>query len=253
MTLGTLMHHVIEIVFSENEPVPDAGAVEAKTPAALNDALRRYSAWLNGPGWATERASLLREAQTIALSWGRFLRDTGAIVLHNEVDLEGNFDGLLIAGRADCLLSMPDGRVLVVDHKRSKSFSRRNRMSKGWDLQVALYRAMLERPSAESPLTRLIRDGAQTVTAYHTMLDATVLTDVGGDGLAGAEVAATDISVNAIEQLKHFVSEVGAGTVRLNHTDDIKVLEKDRGITPYALKDNGFVAAFVMPADEDSE
>ena len=180
------------------------------------------------------------------------MHESGAEVLHNEVELAGDNGGLLVAGRADCLLRLPDGRILVVDHKRSKSASRRNRMSKGWDLQVALYRSMLERPSIDTPLTRLISEGAHPVTAYHTMLDATVLTDTNGVGILGTEPATNDISVNAMEHLAQAVAEVGGGTIRLNQDDDAKSLEKGRGITAYALKDNAFVTAFMMPAEEDT-
>ncbi len=253
MTLGTLMHHVLECVFPENQPVPDTSAVDERTPNALEDAIRRHASWLNGPAWTAERTNLLREAQMIAQSWGGFLRDTDATVLHNEVELAGDFGGLLIAGRADSLLKLPDGRVLVVDHKRSKSDARRERMTKGWDLQVALYRAMLERPSEKTPLTRLVQEGAQTITAYHTMLDATVLTDLGGESIPGTEAASVDISTHATDHLLHVVSEVGVGIIRLNRSDDIGEMAKERGITPYALKDNEFVKAFNLPAEERSQ
>jgi len=252
MTLGTIMHHVLEFVFPENEPLPDTTKVNARTPDALTDAIGCHAIWLNGPAWTAERANLLREAQMIAQSWGGFLRNASATVLHNEIELAGDFGGLPIAGRADSLLKLPDGRVLVIDHKRSKSYARRERMMKGWDLQVALYRAMLERPSEETPLTRLFQEGAQTITAYHTMLDATVLTDLGGESIPGAEAASVDISTNATDHLLQVVSEVGAGIIRLNRADDIGVMEKERGITPYALKDNEFVKAFTLPAEEAS-
>ena len=252
MTLGTIMHHVLEFVFPKTEPLPNATEVDKKTPGALDDAIGSHATWLSGPAWATERANLLREAQMITRSWHDFLRNAEATVLHNEIELEGDFNGLLIAGRADSLLKLSDGRVLVVDHKRSKSHARRERMTKGWDLQVALYRAMLERPSEETPLTRLVQEGAQTITAYHTMLDATVLTDFGGESIPGAEAAPVDISTNATDHLLEVVSEVGAGVIRLNRSDDIGVMEKERGITPYALKDNDFVKVFTLPAEEES-
>ncbi|WP_165590733.1 PD-(D/E)XK nuclease family protein [Ruegeria denitrificans] len=253
MTLGTIMHHILEVVFPKEEPIPDATAVDVKTPEALVDAIKCHAIWLNGPAWNTERANLLREARMIAQSWGGFLRKSEATVLHNEIGLEGDFDGLPIAGRADSLLRLPNDRVLVVDHKRSKSYSRRARMTKGWDLQVALYRAMLERPSEAMSLTRLVPEGVKTTTAYHTMLDATVLTDFGGEGIPGAEVASVDISANATDHLLQAVSEARAGIIRLNRSDDISIMEKDRGITPYALKDNEFVKAFTLPAEEGSQ
>ncbi len=253
MTLGTVMHHVLEVVFLKNEPLPDAAAIDIKTPEALVDAINRHAIWLNGSAWTTERANLSREARMITQSWGGFLRKAEATVLHNEIDLEGDFGGLPIAGRADTILALPNERVLVVDHKRSKSYSRRERMTKGWDLQVALYRAMLERPQEETPLSSIVPEGAQKITAYHTMLDATLLTDVDGEGILDAEVASVDISANATDHLLQAVSEVRTGIIQLNRSDDIKVVEKERSITPYALKDNEFVKAFALPTEEGSQ
>ncbi len=253
MTLGTIMHHVLEVVFPKDGPLADATAIDIKTPEALVDAINRHAIWLNGSAWTTERANLSREALMIAQSWGSFLRKAEATVLHNEIDLAGDFGDLPIAGRADTILALPNERVLVVDHKRSKSYSRRERMTKGWDLQVALYRAMLERPHEQTPLQSIVPEGAKKITAYHTMLDATVLTDAGGEGLPGAESASVDISANATDHLLHALSEIRAGIIRLNQSGDIRVMEKERGITPYALKDNEFVNAFILPTEEGSQ
>ncbi len=254
LTLGSLMHKVIEVLFPEEAPVPEDPALQAGLADALEQGIASEAPWLSGPDWAAERASLAREAETTVLAWARFLRGTGAEVLRNEIVLAGDHGGLLIRGRADCVLRLPDGRLLVVDHKRSRASGRRNRMTKGWDLQVALYRAMLERPSQDTALTELVRAGARPVTAYHTMLDCTVIVDATGAGIAGAEAATVDISSNALELLAHRVAEVGGGTIRLNSAGDLKRFDKDCGITAYALKQNSLVTAFLMAeAVEDME
>ena len=126
-------------------------------------------------------------------------------------------------------------------------------MAKGWDLQVALYQAMLERPSIQTPLTELVAGGANVVTAYHTMLDGTVLSDVAGAGLPRVEPASADASKQAMEHLAKVVAEVGAGTIRLNQTDDVAALKKERGITAYALEDNAYVRAFLAPSNEEDQ
>jgi hypothetical protein len=74
------------------------------------------------------------------------LSSINARVIDNEIDLMGEAHGLNLFGRADCLLSLPDGRLLIIDHKKSGSGKRRDRMMVGWDLQLALYRAMLLKP-----------------------------------------------------------------------------------------------------------
>ena len=254
MTLGTLMHQVLEDTFAEGAPVPEPAELDADVPGHLDPAIRRH-AWLTAAAWTTERSSLLREARDICTAWANFLREAGAGVLHNEIALKGEHGGLLLHGKADCLLKLPDGRILVVDHKRSSASGRRERMIRGWDLQVALYRAMLERPTEETALTRLVAGGAQIVTAYHMLRDGTVLSDAQGGDVPRVETAGEDASVNAMDHLAQVLAEVGAGTIHLNHADDARTFDKDRGIKAYAL-DNTLVAAFSIPetaTEEDAQ
>lgn len=253
MTLGTLMHQVLEDVFAEGTPVPDENTLADAIPDVLDTAIRRHAAWLADAAWATERRSLLREARDICSAWAGFLQETGAEVLHNEIPLAGEYGGLLLHGKADCLLKLADGRILVVDHKRSSAGGRRDRMAKGWDLQVALYRAMLERPTEESALTQLVAEGAQVVTAYHMLRDGTVLSDADGGNVPRVETASNDASVNAMEHLAEALAEVGAGTIRLNHLSDPKAFEKERGIKKVYALDDPLVAAFSLPVAANEE
>lgn len=255
MTLGILMHQVLEDVFVEGAPVPDDATFAATVPTVLDAAIRRHAGWLTDAAWATECRSLLREARDVCTAWAGFLRDTGAQVLHNEIALKGEHGGLLLHGKADCLLKLPDGRILVIEHKRSSAGGRRDRMAKAWDLQVALYRAMLERPTEETALTRFVADGARVVTAYHMLRDGTVMSDADGTGLPRVETASADASGNAMEHLAQVLAEVGAGTIRLNNAGDAKTFDKERGIKAYALS-NPLVAAFSLPeraTQEDAE
>ena len=255
MTLGTLMHQVLEDTFAEGVPVPDDTELDSAVPGHFDAAIRRHAGWLTDASWTTERRSLLREAREVCTAWAGFLRETGAEILHNEIDLNGERGGLLLHGKADCLLKLPDGRIVVVDHKRSSAGGRRDRMARGWDLQVALYRAMLERPTQQTALTRLVADGAEVITAYHMLRDGTVLSDAQGGNVPRVEKAGEDASVNAMDHMARVLAEVGAGTVRLNHTDDAKTFNKDRGIKAYAL-DAPLVAAFSLPetaTEEDAQ
>ena len=252
MTLGTLMHQVLEDTFAEGVPVPDDTELDSAVPGHLDAAIRRHAGWLADASWATERRSLLREARDVCTAWGGFLRQTGAEILHNEIVLKGERGGLLLHGKADCLLKLPDGRIVVVDHKRSSAGGRRDRMAKGWDLQVALYRAMLERPTEETALTRWVADGAQVITAYDMLRDGTVLSDAQGGDVPRVETAGEDASVNAMDHLTQVLAEVGAGTIRLNREGDAKTFDKERGIKAYALE-NPLVAAFSLPDAQEEE
>jgi hypothetical protein len=252
MTLGTLMHQVLEDVFEEGAPVPHEDKLAVTVPGVLDTAIHRHADWLTAAAWATERRSLLREAQDVCTAWAGFLRDTGAEVLHNEIPLAGDHGGLLLHGKADCLLKLPDGRILVVDHKRENTGKRRDRMTRGWDLQVALYRVMLEQPTEDTALSRLVAEGAQVVTGYHMLRDGTVLSDAHGGDVPRVETASTDASMKAMDHLAQVLAEVGAGTIRLNHAGDAKTFDKERGIKAYALK-NPLVAAFSLPESDTEE
>lgn len=249
LVLGTLVHGVIERVFAPDTPPPASEDMPRLTEAALTEVINRKAVWLAEPAWAAERASLSREALRVVQGWARFLSETGAVTLANEISLAGDRSGLLIAGRADGLLRLPDGRHLVIDHKRGSAAKRRKRMELGWDLQVALYRAMLERPSLPSALTEIA--GGPIITAYHTTLDGTVLTDGAGAGLPRAECPAADPADNALAHLAEVAAEVGAGRVRLNHAGDAARFDRERGITAYALAQDELVAALVLPEAED--
>ena len=45
MTLGTLMHHVLENAIPEGTPVPEAAELDAIMPGHLDSAIRRHAAW----------------------------------------------------------------------------------------------------------------------------------------------------------------------------------------------------------------
>lgn len=250
LTLGTLVHGVLERVFGEDNPVPDPDKALAQASAALDDTIAHNASWLASSAWEIERASLLREAQECVQRWARFLRDVGATVLSNEISLAGEYHGLRIAGRADTVLSLPDGRLMVVDHKRESSEKRRKRMALGWDLQVALYRAMLEQPETETELSPAADDGRLPVTAYHLTRDGVVLVDETGAGIPRTDCASTDASGAALANLTELVQKARAGHVTLNCAGDEKRFEKERGLRAYALRDNELVRAFLIPEPE---
>ncbi|WP_291729659.1 hypothetical protein [Leisingera sp. F5] len=115
---------------------------------------------------------------------------------------------------------------------------------------------MLERPTEDTALTRLVADGAQVVTAYHMLRDGTVLSDADGGNLPRVEAVGDDASINAMGHLAEALAEVGAGTIRLNHSSDPKTFDKERGIKKLYALDNPLVATFGLPnaaTEEDAQ
>jgi hypothetical protein len=168
--------------------------------------------------------------------------------------LFGEAHGLALFGRADCLLSLPDGQLLIVDHKKSGSKKRRERMEAGWDLQLGLYRAMLLCPALEDGVLKdMLQAKPEIGVAYHLINDSGVLVNGIHISVEGIEIIDTGISDNAIHMLQGRISDVATGTVRLNSTADHSFFEKIAKITPYALQESTLVAAFLIPSETDED
>lgn len=77
-----------------------------------------------------ERRELEREILQSALRWREHLLALGAKIIGNEIWLRGEAHGILLHGKADTILELPDCSLLV---KKSGTAGRRRRMEAGWD------------------------------------------------------------------------------------------------------------------------
>jgi len=148
---------------------------------------------------------------------------------------------------------MPDGALLVVDHKKSGTSARRRRMEAGWDLQAGLYRDMIARPIRREGDAMELLIGRKIGIAYHLMNDSGFLSS----GLPLAEGSPArdmgeDVNANAITKLKERLTELGEGRVVLNTSQDLVFFQKEAGFKPYALVDGSvLVAAFIRQIEEE--
>ncbi|UWU28864.1 PD-(D/E)XK nuclease family protein [Rhizobium sp. WSM1274] len=242
LTLGSLIHGTLEGLFPEGAHDLDEATIRTGFSAAFEAAIARNAPWLASEGWVTERTNLAREALETALTWGRFLADNGAQIRQVETKLSGTYHfNLPIHGRADCLLDLPDGRVIVVDHKRSSSSSRRKRMEAGADLQVELYRRMIATTPDFAHLSP-----SYIITAYHCTLDGRLLTGPEGAGLKSARLVPGPIGAVADQIVAERISALSAGRLALNRASDAETFEKKLGIKAYGLE-NPLIAAFLIP------
>ena len=248
---GTLAHEVLEYLFPKESPLPDDVKITAKAPGLLDQAVLKYAPFFNSPLWKVERQGLERDIVRAAKKWRTALSSIDARVIDNEIDLMGEAHGLNLFGRADCLLSLPDGRLLIIDHKKSGSGKRRDRMMVGWDLQLGLYRAMLLKPDLEEGvLDDMLKAKFEIGVAYHLINDSGILVNgmqLDGEGF---EIIDTEISIQAIEKLKERIKEVRTGVVSLNYVDDITFFEK---IAPYALQESSLVGAFLVSSKNEGD
>lgn len=254
MVAGTIAHDVLEHLFLADTPLPEREQIETGVAELLASAIRRYAPYLQRSIWAVEREGLARDIRAAAHAWRGTLEGLGARVIANEIDLRGQALGILLRGRADCLLQLADRSLLVVDHKKSATARRRARLEAGWDLQLALYRAMLMQPEQAGPVLEAALAEAPAIgVAYHLINDQGVLVQ----GLQAPDGVATviqgDISGQAMTLLATRLAEVGAGLIRLNSTDDRQFFEKTAGLMPYALDASVLVSRFMVPGSAASE
>lgn len=236
LTMGSIAHEVFETVFAAGEPAPKPDDLPARVASAYDQAVGRLARFLRLPAWEMERAGLLRDIDEAARRWHGLLTELDAKTLANEIWLAGEAHGITLHGKADTLLELPGGAILIVDHKKSSSAARRDRMRAGWDLQAGLYHDMLARP------TRREGDGLDTLIgrrisiAYHTMNDGVLLTS----GLAlppPARDMGDGVNTQALAFLAERLAQLGAGRIVLNTSSDEKWFQKEARITAYALRD----------------
>lgn len=259
MLRGSLAHEVFERLFAPGSDHPDDAIIAVRVPELLADRIRALAPFLQGAAWTVERLALESEITTSAKHWSRVLNSLGAEIVGNEFWLDGNLLGHPVHGKADCLLRLPDGQPVVVDYKKSSSGTRRQRLHKGYDLQVDLYRRMDVRVSEKSSegVIRIAEtltawDGLPAV-AYHTLNDGAVLIN-GAKAIDDdhVEVIEGDIAQNAITLVKTRFEALRAGRIDLNTTADAKYFLKEAALGTYALDESPLVTAFMRDDDAPS-
>lgn len=248
---GNIAHYVFEHVFPPNTDLPDEQTLIEAISSAFDAALSRFAGFLRMPSWEMERTALERDIRDAAIRWRSCLRDMGARILGNEVRLRGQAHGITLTGRADCILELPDGALLIVDHKKSGTLGRRRRMEKGWDLQAGLYRDMLVNPLRRQDDGLDLLTGRSVGVAYHLMNDGGFLTS-GVDAAMPlpAREMGTDVQTEAVTRLTEKLAELGAGEIHLNSKMDEAFFKKEAGFTPYVLDGSPLIRAYMWEAEQ---
>jgi hypothetical protein len=246
---GTLAHHVLEQVFPAKSPLPEPNKLPSLVITHFDEGVRKNAPFLLAPEWQMEHDGLLRDCLRAAEIWRSIIEEEGAEIIANEVTLSGEAHGIVIRGRADTVLRLPDDQIIIIDHKKSSSWARRERMQAGWDLQVALYRDMLLRPTADaSPEVEGV-GGKEVAVAYHTLNDGTVLRSgarARNGGSPRVEDLAGAISDRSIALLQERLAQVGAGRLHLNGSEDENFLKKEAKITPYGFGNSPLIRALLV-------
>lgn len=255
---GTLAHTVFETLFVPGTPLLEAGKIPASVKRILGEAILRRAPFLTGPEWYVERRNLLKDIETAALRWREFLERSRAKILGVETPLAGVFEGVPIRGRTDLLLSLPSGRIFVVDYKKSTGSARRKCMEEGYDIQASLYRTMLRTGSVvgggEAPAIALDA-GAEIGVLYYMMDDQRVLTDTSGwipRTVSGVQELGDGISAAGEELVRERIRALRSGKLPLNREGDAEAFSKV-GIKTYALESSPLISRFAHPASGNEE
>lgn len=252
MLRGSLAHEVFERLFVPGKAHPSNEEIEAKVPDLLLDRIRALAPFLQTSAWAVERNTLEAEITKSAKHWSLVLKSLDAEIVGNEFWLSGELFGHPVHGKADCLLRLPNGQPIVVDYKKSSSGTRRQRLQKGWDLQVDLYRRMSVRLDERSNegVVRIAEAlsgwSKLPAVAYHTLNDGNVLLN-GIDEFDSAEVelVAGDIAEHALALISARFDALKAGRLDTNTTADEKFFQRSAALGTYALEDSPLIAAFM--------
>jgi hypothetical protein len=257
---GSLAHMVFEGLFSPDKEIPEPGEVSSLVQELLNRAIRARMPILQSPAWRVERQNLQSDIENAALGWQDILEAFQGQILGNELWLEGVFEGYAIHGGADSIVSLPGGRIFVVDFKKSSSVNRLERMEKGYDIQASLYRQMLKTGGPKNEDDEIsanhLKQAKEIGVLYFTMNDQTALTDTSDwseEKIPGVVELSENISSNGIELVKEKLDEINKGIVLLNRTGDTESLEKESGIKAYALDNSPLIGLFTQPVPDGEE
>lgn len=244
---GNIAHDVFEQVFAPEQSLPTDEELRQAVAEAYQHAVRRHARFLHDASWEMERSRLERTICEAAIRWRDHLRDLGARVVDSEAELRGEVLGVGLRGKADVILKLQDQTRIVVDYKKSRAKSRRQRMEAGWDLQAGLYARMLaEASKGESR-------GADVGIGYFLMNDGGLLTsgvELPEDSMAFDMGGQTDD--NAVERLTARVEQLRHGQIMLNVVGDEKFFKDEAHITPYALEKSPLIKAFTRE-DQSSD
>ena len=254
---GSLAHMVFEIMFQPKQALPATSNIQEQTSETLDRVILERAPFLNSSQWMVERTNLQREIVEAATEWRGILGELKAEIVAAEVWLEGKFGNIPIHGQADTVLKLPDGRLLVVDYKKAGSNSRQQRMEKGFDSQVSLYKTMIETGGAKEEDREKVAgvfEGAQTDVLYFMMNDKTVLADSSSDEskkMPFWKAVSNNVSENALHMIRDRVKEVRTGLVKMNAAEDEEYFNKEAKVTPYALNSSPLVKLFTKPYSLD--
>lgn len=258
LLLGQLAHAVFETLFAPGRPLPAAAELAPEVERLVDEAIGRLAPFLSLPAWRVERRHFTAQTLRAASAWGDVLRQLQAESLAPELRLHGSWNGFALHGQCDVLLALPDGRLLVVDYKRSRAGGRRKRMEKGFDSQAAFYRIMLRDGGPEQdPDRRLqarLRQAGSIGIVYYMLTDRVCLSDEASRpaaALPGWQSVPGELSARALELIDWRLRQLAEGRLALNREGDARFFDQQAAVPPYALQMSPLIPLYTLPGEAE--
>lgn len=144
--LGSLAHRFFELLLQENPLDWDKKNVRDWIDEKAGVMLEREGATLLLYGREPERNQFLQRVKNAAWSLIDQVRNNGWHIVATEQELQGEFAGLPVRGKADLILRRDTDEWAIVDLKWSGARRRKEMIQNGEDLQLILYARLLPPP-----------------------------------------------------------------------------------------------------------
>ena len=241
---GNIAHAVFEHLFRKDGQLINREQLEVKVDTALAEVIRQQVPLLSTAQWKVERNTLRSTLIQAVKNWRDVLELLDAKVVGVEAGLKGEFGGIPIRGFSDEVIQLPNGKLAVVDFKKSSSPKRRERMELGYDCQVSLYEKMVN----DNPEELGVETSAEPPgIIYYTLNDQRVITDDNTglpDNVPGLIVVSNDVSMNALDEIKDLLQKLKRGVVEMNHEGDASRIAKEKALPDFALQATPLVKMF---------
>jgi len=178
--LGSLAHRFFEKLLKENLANLDRRALTEWVEQEASTLFPREGATLLLYGREPERMAFLNKVKNAAWSLVSLLRNNGWQVENTEMELQGNFVGMPVRGKADLVLRRGEEKA-IIDLKWSGVKRRKELIQNGEDLQLVLYAHLLPPPEHWPHTAYFILDEGKMVARNAAAFQEAVVAGRGGD------------------------------------------------------------------------
>ncbi len=171
--LGTLGHRVIEELFSVNGAVGWTSAqAGAWFDGMVGTLLEEEGAPLLMPGASVQLHRFKETTRRALIKLLAHLQTAGAMLVHTELELAGTFAGEPFTGNIDLVVTLTDGRKVVLDLKWKGASGYRKVLIGGKHLQLALYASLVNEKFNAMPATvgYFVFEGAALMVTHPDVL-----------------------------------------------------------------------------------